>query len=242
MKNTKYTLLTNLEFVQTGDLRLQCSALLIEEGCEDLPGMSVNNRLRGFGPDPAWPVFTQWFKPDVDTPFYVFEHGAKSENVITRSNAGKERPLFQGTNLIMTGATLGGSLQRYGYFLQLSKAEKPLDVHFHPNSNICEVWEVLNQKTAEYWSMPHMPLLNYGPPAAILELKRQHETVGRRPLTATGRCAMSELQEIILKAEYLKQRDANAQVDLCLNQDILELVIRLAKDVQRLTAEVSERP
>lgn len=195
--NTKYTLLTNLDFVQTGDLRLQCNALLIEEGCEDLPGMSVNNRLRGFGSDPAWPVFTQWFKPitvsrngaavpDDDTPFYTFEHGIKSDGAQFLSHDGTMRPLFQGTNLIMTGAMPDSSLQRYGYFLQLSKDEHPLDVHFHPNSNIREIWEVLNRKTAEYWHMPYMPMLNYGPPEQILELKQQQEAMRSGPSRRRG--------------------------------------------------------
>jgi hypothetical protein len=159
---TKYTLFTNISFIQIEKdktpMRLDCHALLIEEGAIGMLE-STQNRIRGFGPDPAWPIFKYWL-PQGPVTYSLDKKEDKSAMFIgTRKNA-KPRPLFSGSLLtIANGPT---------FFLQIEDASKPLDV-FERVGDIEDVWFQLENRVARYWQAPYMPHSNYGPPWETLQ-------------------------------------------------------------------------
>lgn len=151
--NEKYTLITNINFVQNGNIRMEAHALLIEEGVivfgEESP------RLRGFGTDPAWPVFTQYLDRSLHFPVTMRE--AHSSNAEVLGQDGTTTPLF------------GGAVLRLGeqseYFLQADEIKCDIDVVEYPKgTDIDEVWKDLVRKTARYCHTPYMPTLQWGPP------------------------------------------------------------------------------
>ncbi len=153
LRTEKYTLITNIHFVQIGQTRMEARALLIEEGVivfgEESP------RLRGFGTDPAWPVFTHYLGKSIHFPATMRE--SHSDNSILLSHDGTTKPLFGGVLL-----RLGGQSE---YFLQVEDDEFPIDIVEYPKgTDIGVVWNDLFQKTARYWHSPYMPSLQWGPP------------------------------------------------------------------------------
>lgn len=151
----KYTLITNLSFVQLQgtNLRLDCHALLVTEDAGSAIGPSYT--LRGFGTDPAWPVFTYWLEKDA-LPFELARADSAGSAVILGQD-GAEKPLFQGALLRLKG--------EQEFFLQTDSSERPLDVHEQEDGDIMAVWALLYDKVAEYWHAPYMPRLTYGPPS-----------------------------------------------------------------------------
>lgn len=154
-EKTKYTLLTNIDFVQLQQphipLRLDCHALLIEEGTFGFGGPV--NRLRGFGTDGAWPVFSYWLEDGKIEYTLTQKQQDNSKLVLTAED--KLEPLFLGAVLTFGK---GPSL-----FLQYSDAKQPIDVH-KQTGKVLDVWSRLFDKTARYWQAPHMPRLIFGPP------------------------------------------------------------------------------
>jgi hypothetical protein len=149
-KPEKFTLITNLQFVTVRGVRTFCHALLVTENDKGLFGPSYT--VRGFGTEGAWPVFDIRIAKE-DLPFALAE--AHSADKLWLKEDGTAQPLVSGAILSF----------KSGLDLQLVTAtdEKPIDVTHY--TEIIEVWQAVWRKTAEYWHMPNMPRLVYGPPS-----------------------------------------------------------------------------
>ena len=148
----KYTLLTNISFVQRMDegIRLHCHALLLSEGSFGL--FQKDYSLRGFGTEAGWEVFNMWLDKDKHFPFSFHPHEDQSTIFLGKDGP---KPLFSGNVLTLKDGT--------AFFLQADTSSRPIDI-YEQTGDICKVWEILYQKTAEYWHAPYMPRLVYGPP------------------------------------------------------------------------------
>jgi hypothetical protein len=150
----KLTLVTNLDFIQMDRLRLDCSALLLEEQYEGLPGMEKQFRIRGFGPDGAWPVFSLWLEPTVT--WQIAGSADSSQLAVILGEAGTERPIFSGMILeLSTGLR---------FFLQIEDNRFPLDLEDVTTTGFPDLWAILERKTEEYWRSPNMPKLYWKRP------------------------------------------------------------------------------
>ena len=148
-------MLTNIDFADVNGLRLNCNAVLIEENLDDFFGEGACQRIRGFGPDAAWPVFTLWLKPE-QLPFTVTP-GEDNSKLLMGDGDAPPRPLFSGNLLKFTDGL--------SIFLQASKAQYVLDVY--ESTEILNVWDVLDEKVQEYWDAPNMPHLAWYPPKTV---------------------------------------------------------------------------
>ncbi len=150
----RFTLITNLSQVCVNGVRTDTHALLLE----DTPSWGDPEQrrfcVRGFGCDPAWPVFTL----PVESVKYILTPG-RSAAVVMRLVEGSEaldlKPLFTGGFLQLEG---GPQLT-----LIAEDGAKVIDFEsFEGGSDtICRVWEVLSRKTLEYWVAPNYPKLTY---------------------------------------------------------------------------------
>jgi hypothetical protein len=154
MKKTEqqnYTLFTNISFVQHGELRVNCHALLISEvkntGCID--GFS----LRGFGVEPAWDVFKVWLDEEKHFP-YTMEPREKIMSHMMVTGEHGLKPIFHGYKL-----RFADGLE---FFVQTETSSHPIDEKFFVG-DICEVWRQLPGKVASYWHAPYMPCLDHHP-------------------------------------------------------------------------------
>lgn len=146
----KETLLTNLRSVQFGDINLHCHALLLSEGAIGLTLPSYT--VRGFGTEAAWEVFHMHFGPDAFP--YMLEPFENKMYQLLRDN-GRTEPLFSGNILTLANGTK--------FELYSANNTRPLDIHVQQHGDICRVWEILAEKTREYWDAPYMPSLSYAP-------------------------------------------------------------------------------
>jgi len=147
------TLVTNLKFVQAEPFRLDCSALIVEENIDGIFDHKLYTRIRGFGPDGAWPVFTQWLKKE-QLPV-EFVGGVSDQSKLMMGEDGNTTPLFSGSMLKLGDGT--------SYFLQAEDGTRPLDI-IHNLEDYDLIWRILERKAAEYWRAPYMPSLRWGPP------------------------------------------------------------------------------
>ena len=138
----KYTLLTNISFVQFKDFRLECCALLIEENVQNLPGEPTYCRFRGFGPDGSWPVFQRWLKPE-SLPFTILGRVADESKQFMSDNS-QMKPIFAGSMLRFADGD--------EYFLQTENCNYALDICLGV-TDICEIWEILHRKAQQYWML-----------------------------------------------------------------------------------------
>lgn len=156
---SKYTLLTNLSFIQSDqvpDLRLWCHAILLTHDPDPKSGMlGPTFTMRGFGVDPSWEVFT-WFLTPEHFPFKVTAAHDDSA-VILHDGDEPPTPLFSGSLLKFANDTK--------FFLQAEDAKQPLDVFRH--EEIRFIWNALSTKAAHYWQAPNIPTLNYVPAAFL---------------------------------------------------------------------------
>lgn len=150
---TKYTLLTNIDFVHLLDIgmRLDAHAILIEENVPAIFGEGVYHRMRGFGVDSAWSVFTYWLKPE-QLPYAIVS--ASDQSKVFLKDDGSTKPLFSGNTL-----TLADGKQ---FFLQSQNIERDIDITTR-ETDICKIWEILEEKCQQYWSFPNIPMLHYVP-------------------------------------------------------------------------------
>lgn len=150
---TKFTLITNIQFMHRDNFRVNCHALLI---CEDdsKEFLSTGYRLRGFGTEAAWDVMSMWLDKEKHFPFSFTPAQDRSSGFLSQD--GKSvRPIFSGNTLRFKDGT--------EFFLQAADDSLTIDVHTQIG-DIREVWRVLYVKTALYWQSPYMPRLRYGPP------------------------------------------------------------------------------
>lgn len=148
----RYVLLTNIDYVVVGPVRTMTHALLLEEFHDFLTG-GLRRRIRGFGPDPAWPVF------DMESPSIEFTLTDAKGRDIFIGNDGEEKPLISGAILQVEG---GPRLE-----LWVSDPKWPIRVdEFEGHSEerpILRVWVVLPLRVASFWNAPNMPNLVWGP-------------------------------------------------------------------------------
>jgi hypothetical protein len=157
-EQTKYTLYTNIAFIQqSGDngIRIDCHALLIERDCQTM-GIGPANRIRAFGNDPAWQVFTYWHRKDV---LEVKFESAEDQQHIFIGADNKPKPLFTGSHFIITDGP--------DFFVQSENPSQPLDVFEH--ADIERVWAELEVRCAKYCRTPYMAHSKYGPPGSFVE-------------------------------------------------------------------------
>lgn len=146
----KFTLLTNIDAVAHGNVRLHCHAILLTEG-----GVGIFEpifSIRGFGTEAGWEVFDMRFRPEAFphtlTPFV-------NPDYLMLKDDGEAYPIFTGNILTLQDGTK--------FDLYASDLKRPLDIHVSTDGDICKVWEILADKTREYWDAPYMPSLNYAP-------------------------------------------------------------------------------
>ncbi len=149
----KYTLITNLQYVSIGEVRTFCYALLVEEN-EGLSRGSTMFKVRGFGTDPAWPVFDIFLK---NSEYRLAD--ACSPHVFIGCD-GEMRPM-----------ALGYIMQfKDGPALELVVANPK--AHLHEDrfegpsgeSPILRVWAVLPPRVRQFMQQgTYMPSLTWGP-------------------------------------------------------------------------------
>lgn len=151
-----YTLLSNISFIQreSDNMRINVHALLVTEDEDFILGPSYT--LRGFGTEAAWDTFNLWLDKDTQLPFSLQTTECNSHMIL--SDDGEAKPIFRGNALILKDGT--------NFFLQAHDSSRPIDV-YKSTGDICKVWEMLFDKTAEYWQAPYMPRLQYGPPSMV---------------------------------------------------------------------------
>jgi len=149
-----FRLITNVDFVDVEvngrSMRLWCHALLVEY-VHGFPGDEPQRRVRAFGTDAAWPVFTHWLK--CDSVEYEMRE-AQGDSVFIVGDASPEpRPLISGVTLTFKDGSQ--------FFVQIADRESPLDVEDF--SRCTDVWRVLQVKVRSYWQAPNFPVLQYVP-------------------------------------------------------------------------------
>lgn len=151
----RYVLITNLRTVVIGNVEMHAYALLLEDHPATF-GDGPDRRIRGFGTDPAWPVFCVRGIPSIE--FELVD--ASGGPIMITDSKPEGRPLFSGA--IMQIADGGPRLD-----LILSDHERAFDVQRFEgrsaNSPITKVWAKLPGLVAKFWDAPNMPGLTWGP-------------------------------------------------------------------------------
>ena len=152
-RETKYTLLTNISFIQRDNLRVNCHALLISEGNGD-SFLSEGCTIRAFGTEAAWDVLSIWLEKDKHFPVSITPADSIRSTVMLTSSD-DIKPIFSGYVLKLADGT--------SFFMQSDDSSRPIDMH-EQEGDILKVWKILERKVAEYWDRPRMPRLIYRPP------------------------------------------------------------------------------
>jgi len=145
----RHVLFTNLQFVRYNDVRFYCAALLLSE-TKDLFGRGRRREVRGFGTDPALPVFDL----RVDSIDFTSASAESADQFI--GHEGVARPLVTGMILKLHD---GPSLQ-----LLAQETDRPICVdRFEGDGKICEVWEKLSHRVRQFWHAPNFPVVSFVP-------------------------------------------------------------------------------
>lgn len=172
----KYTLLTNLHFVQFQKpeiaLRVYVSGLLISRADkkEEKGPLDPGNTLRGFGTEASNDRLSLWL-PDEALPFTLTQNTVdeRFQMLSDRTDPPTLKPIFSGGSLNFANGI--------SFFLQVEDNEQPIDV-FHYDGNITDVWKVLFDRAIKYWKAPFMPHSVYHPPNApdmVAMFRRQQD-------------------------------------------------------------------
>lgn len=159
-------LITNLSYASVNCVRMHVSAVLIEPHNERMPSFSNDKcvRVRGFGPDAAWPVFD--IRLNTDDPTFELQ-GMESRDLFIGENedgtSKDPKPLFTGGILTfkddMQVVLHKGSFDSRG----IDFSEHEVD----GGDGYDDMWKILQAKCAEYWDSPNMPLLQYVPASRV---------------------------------------------------------------------------
>ena len=148
----KYVLFTNLQYVTVNDVRTNSHALLLDES----PGIfdEIRRVARGFGVDPAWPVF------DLRIPTLDYElTDAASNSIMLTTSHPEGRPLCSGAIMQIKG---GPRLD-----LIVHDQDQPISIQTfegrYGDEVISAAWEELSSLCAKFWKAPNMPRLAWGP-------------------------------------------------------------------------------
>ena len=151
----KYTLFTNLTYVTIGDVRTNCAALLLEEAESAFDRDKPQCKIRGFGPDPAWPVFDIFLK--VPTIEFELQDAASHHAIVLGQNG--PYPLSVGAILtIRDGLRMELIAQNRALGLLRDDFEGEQE-----ERTILKVWDVLSRRCIEAWNAPNMPMLTWRP-------------------------------------------------------------------------------
>lgn len=152
-----YTLITNMDYVTVGDLRLHASAILIEDG--DYHGMGDKCQMRLFGPDPAWPVTTVDFDRASQWPV---ELRIREETIGKSDWVVKYHELVDAKKQVV---------------VKIWRANDDLDVDVWKRvGDIQAVWKELTLRTNRFFRSPFRPYLNFAPPFNEDNARRTLET------------------------------------------------------------------
>lgn len=157
-RKPKETLLTNIRAVGYQGMTVHCSAVLLTEG-----GIGIFDpayTVRGFGTEAAWDNFMLTLRPEA-FPYTLTPFEDRSALFIGES--GVPKPLFTGNVLRFQDGT--------EFRLYAAQSSQPIDVHVQ-HGDICAVWQILAEKTIQYWDAPYMPHLNYSSAAGLRALQR----------------------------------------------------------------------
>ena len=159
----KYTLITNLRLVTVGDIQMHLAAVLIEDG--QYYDFGDVCRIRGFGRDPAWSVFTLHVDRKKQWPLEIVREksalgGYKGISLFYWKRA---IVLADGTRL-----TLHTETPQTG---EAGDFEPGLDIYRQSGGPVETVWRELSECTNRYCVTPYRPYLRWGPPMA--EAKQQ---------------------------------------------------------------------
>lgn len=155
----KYVLITNLDWVTVGDVRTYTHALLLEQ-TRGLGRDDVMFKVRGFGTDPAWPVFDIFVKSiDYDL--------TDAQGNLFKVEGDGVVPVIMGAIMQLKDGTR--------LDLVTCHRERPLDIQTWEGDSderlILDVWEVLKRKVPEYWDAPNMPTLQWAPASLVRDLQ-----------------------------------------------------------------------
>lgn len=148
---SRYTLITNLDYVVIGGVRTRTHALLVSRTEGLFAREQPEFKLRGFSTDPSLPTFDAWLQTDE----YELVDAVDRSAVFVGGN-GKPEPLFSGAIMIIAG---GPNAQ----LIRGANSNRAIDVHRFPDgTNNTEVWPMLEEKVAEYWTQDCcMPVANW---------------------------------------------------------------------------------
>jgi hypothetical protein len=160
----KFTLLTNIDFVQdmASLMRLNANALLLTQNADPRAGIfGPNYSLRGFGTDCYSEIFNLSL---ASTEFpYAIESPVADETKLFLGLGGEPRPIFAGS-ILRLGACL--------FFLQHADREQSIDVF--ENDEIEPVWRTLRSNVAKFWPYPY---ITYGHQISAEAMRALHDSV-----------------------------------------------------------------
>lgn len=164
----RYILFSNLQCVVVNGVRTYCRALLLERTESFFDRDKAQCKIRGFGPDAAWPVFDIFLKSD--TLDYSTQEAASTHAMFIGSDD-KARPLASGAILTIAGLSLE---------LHSGNREQPIvrDEFDGDQADriVLSVWDKLADRACDSWDAPYMPLLMHEPVAVV----RAHQKQRRR--------------------------------------------------------------
>lgn len=151
----RYTLLTNLDSVTIGSLRMFCHALLLEEA-SGLERGRLQCKVRGFKTDPALEVFDLFLPGDR----IEYELVPASSAAIFIGSDGTQKPLSTGAILKITHFPIPIQLVAYdsAHPVHADTFEGPV-----ADNVVLRVWQTLPQRVRQYWTAPYMPFVQYVP-------------------------------------------------------------------------------
>lgn len=156
-------LITNIEFVSVHgvrDVRCDAHAVLIQPPREPLIG-EPRATVRGFGVDPAQPVFTVWLDTE-DASFEIVD--AADPSKILMGDSGAARPIFSGALLRIGGVEM---------FLQIGDHQQAISVERFSQDEFDPVWRALPGRVAKFWPAPDMPTLRWVDADSV---RREHQS------------------------------------------------------------------
>jgi len=168
MIRDQYILFSNLQFVVVNGVRTYCRALLLERTESFGDRGKAQCKIRGFGPDPAWPVFDIFLKCDA---LDYSTQDAVSTHALLIGSDGKARPLTSGTILTIDGLSLALHSGNYEQPIVCDKFEGDQEDRI-----VLFVWDKLADRACDSWNAPYMPLLQHAPVSTV----RAHHERNRR--------------------------------------------------------------
>lgn len=143
---SRYTLITNLDYVTVRDVRTFTHALLLITEEHPLQRGTPRHLLRGFSTTPSVPTFDVV----IPTATFTLEDAASHSMVTLRAGDSKPTPLMHGA--IMHIPDFGEV-----HLIAGVNSETGLDIKCYADgTEISQVWNDLERKVAEHWTAPNI--------------------------------------------------------------------------------------